>query len=108
VRLGSLVGGKCSKPADKHKGAGLAPTGSAARTRQGPCVRPPAQPGASFEAKTRRGWVPMPPKWRYKPSRPATFQRAGFLLGNSLRVEQRTLTPLVLVRIQVPQPQESF
>ncbi len=26
------------------------------------------------------------------------------LLGDSLRVEQRTLTPLVLVRIQVPQP----
>jgi hypothetical protein len=25
-------------------------------------------------------------------------------LGNSLMVEQRTLTPLVLVRIQVPQP----
>gem|GEM_PF-5026465 len=29
---------------------------------------------------------------------------AGSCLGNSLRVEQRTLTPLVLVRIQVPQP----
>ena len=29
---------------------------------------------------------------------------SGSLLGDSLRVEQRTLTPLVLVRIQVPQP----
>lgn len=26
------------------------------------------------------------------------------LLGNSLMVEQRTLTPSILVRIQVPQP----
>jgi hypothetical protein len=26
------------------------------------------------------------------------------LLGNRLTVDQRTLTPLVLVRIQVPQP----
>ena len=35
---------------------------------------------------------------------PADADRHGALLGNSLRVEQRTLTPLVLVRIQVPQP----
>ena len=37
----------------------------------------------------------------------ANGKMAGFcksLLGDSLRVEQRTLTPLVLVRIQVPQP----
>ena len=29
------------------------------------------------------------------------------LLGNSLTVEQRTLTPSVLVRIQVPQPHDA-
>lgn len=31
-------------------------------------------------------------------------QRCGPLLGNSSTVERRTLTPLILVRIQVPQP----
>ena len=36
--------------------------------------------------------------------RAAPAQRAARLLGNSLTVEQRTLTPSVLVRIQVPQP----
>lgn len=29
---------------------------------------------------------------------------ALFLVGNSLMVEQRSLTPSVLVRVQVPQP----
>ena len=30
------------------------------------------------------------------------------LLGDSSTVEQRTLTPLILVRIQVPQPKNSL
>ena len=52
---------------------------------------------------------------RAAPNRAAQERACGFktrqrpaskaaLLGNSLMVEQRTLTPLVLVRIQVPQP----
>ena len=38
--------------------------------------------------------------------RPAPYRRAlpGPLLGNSSTVEQRTLTPSILVRLQVPQP----
>lgn len=35
-------------------------------------------------------------------------QRCDPLLGNSSTVERRTLTPLILVRIQVPQPISSF
>ncbi len=42
-----------------------------------------------------------PPHRRGRPHR----RRA---LGNRLTVDQRTLTPLVLVRIQVPQPMSSF
>ena len=35
---------------------------------------------------------------------PLTDGAARSLLGNSSMVERRTLTPLILVRIQVPQP----
>ncbi len=51
--------------------------------------------------------VDPPPPSRYKPPhRSATKRRPPRrrLLGNRLTVDPRTLTPLVLVRIQVPQP----
>ena len=44
----------------------------------------------------------MKPRAATQPAARAASQQA--LLGNSSMVEQRTLTPSILVRIQVPQP----
>lgn len=58
-----------------------------------------------------RSPVDPPPPSRYKPPhRSATKRRPPRrrLLGNRLTVDPRTLTPLVLVRIQVPQPLSNF
>ncbi len=53
-----------------------------------------------------RGGLANPPPLRYSPPRFATAPRSAGQspLGDSSTVEQRTLTPLILVRIQVPQP----
>lgn len=44
------------------------------------------------------------PPFVYKPASQAPAKPVSPLLGNSSTVERRTLTPLILVRIQVPQP----
>lgn len=60
--------------------------------------------------KTLRPWSGFPPRLDYFhiiAEKPAASLRTRPLcreLGNRLTVDQRTLTPLVLVRIQVPQP----
>lgn len=45
-----------------------------------------------------------PSAFVYKRRTPAEPLHRPLLLGNSSMVEQRTLTPSILVRIQVPQP----
>jgi hypothetical protein len=44
------------------------------------------------------------PPFVYKPASQAPATPEPAMLGNSSTVERRTLTPLILVRIQVPQP----
>ena len=54
--------------------------------------------GALYRKLTRRLRVAS------KPPAPRTRGRAARMVGNRLMVGQRTLTPSILVRVQVPQP----
>lgn len=58
-------------------------------------------PPFDHPAKFFKNPLCIPPPFVYKPGTPTGTARA---LGNRLTVDPRTLTPLVLVRIQVPQP----
>src|SRR5262249_60348601 len=89
-------------------GARRRPRGGA-RGPRGGAPRPPPQRGPAPPRRSTLAELQSPPILAIDCAircrgRQISLNAISGLLGDSSTVEQRTLTPLILVRIQVPQP----